>query len=649
VAPRLTAPARRLRARSLALVAFGEVGSSLIFALGIVALYAAGVTPWVLLGVGVLVLVVTLSYAEGASALPEAGGTATFVRRAFSDPLGFVAGWVLFLDYLVVIAIAALFVPHYLGAVFGWEAVESGPWDAVSGIGVIAFVAALRWTRKVRLYPVAVVVSGLALLAQLLLAVAGLALVFDPGVLRFGTDLGETPSLGSIALALSLATLAYTGLETIVNFASEVREPGRTLPRSLFIGIGLVVVVNVVVSIVGLSAYPAVPDPAGPDGVASALGTDWLQAPLAGIADAIGGEMAWGGQALETFVGVSNALVLVTIIATAMAGGERLAYSMARYDMLPHAFARPERRERTPTPVATLAAAAIAPVLIVVADAVGDGAQFLAGLFSFGVLIAMTAGQLAVVRLRIREPELERPFRVPGAVRVGGAEVPVLPIVGAILTLALWVTSMFTHSAAAIAGPVWLVLGAVVYLLSRRAGGETLLGRATPAVPDLVDESPEDEAAREVERILVPLKLGAIGQEVLATALRLAEDREAVDRDAEVIVVHVVKVPMSLPLEAEYTEEEHRGLEAIEDAREIAAHLGVTVIGHVVRARSLAEAIIEEARVTRADLILMGSAPRWRKQARFFSPTVDEVLRTAPCEVMVVTYPEGVLEEGIES
>jgi nucleotide-binding universal stress UspA family protein len=208
---------------------------------------------------------------------------------------------------------------------------------------------------------------------------------------------------------------------------------------------------------------------------------------------------------------------------------------------------------------------------------------------------------------------------------------------------------MFTHGAAAIAGPVWLVLGAVVYLLSRRAGGETLLGRATPAVPDLVDESPEDEAAREVERILVPLKLGAIGQEVLATALRLAEDREAVDRDAEVIVVHVVKVPMSLPLEAEYTEEEHRGLEAIEDAREIAAHLGVTVIGHVVRARSLAEAIIEEARVTRADLILMGSAPRWRKQARFFSPTVDEVLRTAPCEVMVVTYPEGVLEEGIES
>ncbi|MGE0028367.1 MAG: amino acid permease [Thermoleophilia bacterium] len=644
MAPRLTAPARRLRARSLALVAFGEVGSSLIFALGIVALYAAGATPWVLLAVGVLVLVVTLSYAEGASAMPETGGAATFVRRAFSDPLGFVAGWVLFLDYLVVISLAALFVPHYLGAAFGWDAVEDGPWDAVVGIGVIAFVAATRWTRRVRLYPIAVVVSGLVLVAQLLLAVMGLALAFDPDVLRFGTDLGETPSIGSIALALSLATLAYTGLETIVNFASEVREPGRTLPRSLFIGIGLVVVINVAVSIVGLSAYPAVPDPAGPDGVATALGTEWLNAPLAGIAQAIGNEMPWGGQALEGFVDVSNALVLITILATAMAGGERLAYSMARYDMLPHAFARPEKGDRTPTPAATLAAAVIAPVLIVVADVVGDGARFLAGLFSFGVLIAMTAGQLAVVRLRIREPDLERPFRVPGAVRLGGAEVPVLPIVGAVLTFGLWITSLFTHGGAAIAGPLWLVLGAFVYLLSRRAGGETLLGRATPAVPDLVEESAEDEEAREVERILVPLKLGVIGQEVLATAVRLAEDREA-----EVIVVHVVKVPMSLPLEAEYEEEERRGLEAIEDAREIAADLGVNVIGHVVRARSLSEAIIEEAEVTGADLILLGSAPRWRKQTRFFSPTVDEVLRTARCEVMVVTYPEGVLEDEFEA
>lgn len=640
MAARLTGPPRRLRARSLALIAYGEIGSSLIFALGIVALYAAGATPWVLMAVGLLVLVVTLSYAEGAAALPEAGGAATFVRRAFSDPLGFVVGWVLFLDYLVVIAIAALFVPHYIGAALGADAIQHTPWDAVSGVGVILFVAALRWTRRVRLYRIAVVVAALALVAQLTLAIAGFALVFDASALRAGTDIGTAPSWGSLALAVSLATLAYTGLETVVNFAAEVRAPGRTLPRSLFLGIGAVVIVNVAVSAVGLSAYPPRPEATAPDGIASALGREWIRAPLAGVARAIGDRIGGGaGSFLEGFVGIANALVLITIIATALAGGERLAYAMARYDMLPHAFARPERGA-SPRPAATFAAAVIAPILIVLADVIGNGARFLAGLFSFGVLIAMTAAQLAVVRLRMREPELERPFRVPGAMRVRGGEVPVVPLIGAALTFALWVVSLFSHVGAAVAGPIWLVIGSVVYLHSRRAGGETLFGRATPPVPDLVQET--EPGPRTL--ILVPLKLGDIGEEVLATGIRLAKDR-----GGEVNVMHVLRIPMSLPLDVEWEAGEQQGLEALEDAREIGEELGVRVQAHLVRARSLSEAIVREADASEADLILLGSSPRWRAGSRVLSPTVEEVLRSARCEVMVVTYPEGVLEGSDES
>jgi len=400
-----------------------------------------------------------------------------------------------------------------------------------------------------------------------------------------------------------------------------------------------VVVINVVVSAVGVSAYPATPDPTAPDGVSTALGTEWLHAPLVGVAQAIGDELPGGGDALVGFVGVANALVLITIIATAMAGAERLAYSMARYDMLPHVFARPERGS-SPTSAATLAAAIIAPALIVLANVVGDGARFLAGLYSFGVLIAMTAAQIAVIRLRIAEPDLERPFRVPGSVRWRGALIPLPCVVGATLTFALWVASLFTHGGAFIAGPVWLALGAVVYLLSRRAGGETILGRATPAVPDLV---PDVES--ETRRILVPLKLGGIGEEMLATAIKLAEER-----GAEVRVVHVQRVPLSLPLDSVLgDDEEARALDAIVDAREIAEEHGVEVEARVVRARSISEAIVAEAAAVEADVILMGSAARWRSQSRFFSPTVDEVLRRAPCEVMVVTYPEGVLADEEEA
>ena len=638
MSPRFSEPVRVLRARSLALVAYGEIGSSLIFALGIVAIYAVGATPWVLLAVGLLVLVVTLAYAEGAASMPEAGGASTFVRRAFSDLAGFVTGWVLFLDYLVVIALAALFVPTYLGTALGYDGLTEHPWDAIVGILVILLLAAVRRAKRVRLYFVAVVMAAVALVTQLLVSILGLVLVFSTDALTLEVDIGTTPSWPSIALALSLAMLAYTGLETVTNFAAEVREPGRTMPRTLFLGIGAVVVINVVVSAVGVSAYPATPDPTAPDGVSTALGTEWLHAPLVGVAQAIGDELPGGGDALVGFVGVANALVLITIIATAMAGAERLAYSMARYDMLPHVFARPERGS-SPTSAATLAAAVIAPALIVLANVIGDGARFLAGLYSFGVLIAMTAAQIAVIRLRIAEPGLERPFRVPGNVRWRGALIPLPCVVGAALTFALWVASLFTHGGAFIAGPVWLALGAVVYLLSRRAGGETILGRATPAVPDLV---PDVES--ETQRILVPLKLGEIGEEMLATAIKLAQER-----GAEVRVVHILRVPLSLPLDSVLgDDEEARALDAIVDAREIAEEHGVEVEARVVRARSISEAIVAEAAAVEADVILMGSAARWRSQSRFFSPTVDEVLRRAPCEVMVVTYPEGVLadEEG---
>jgi APA family basic amino acid/polyamine antiporter len=634
VSPRFTEPVRVLRARSLALVAYGEIGSSLIFALGIVAIYAVGATPWVLLAVGLLVLVVTLAYAEGASSMPEAGGAATFVRRAFSDLAGFVTGWVLFLDYLVVIALAALFVPTYLGTALGYDGLAERPWDVVVGILVILLLAAVRRARRVRLYFVAVVMAAVALLTQLAVSALGIALVLTSDAMTLDFDLGSTPSWTSLALALSLATLAYTGLETVTNFAAEVREPGRTMPRSLFLGIGAVVVVNVAVSAIGISAYPAESDAAAPDGVSSALGTDWLHAPLVGVARAIGDELGGGADAFVGVVGVSNALVLITIIATAMAGAERLAYSMARYDMLPHVFARPERGS-SPTPAATLAAAVIAPALIVVSNVVGDGARFLAGLYSFGVLIAMTAAQVAVVRLRVAEPELERPFRVPGNVRFRGALIPVVCVLGAALTFALWVASLFTHGGASIAGPVWLALGGVVYLLSRRAGGESLLGRATPAVPDLVPYEPNVH-----RRILVPLKMGEIGEEVLATAIRYAEEN-----GAEVRVLHVLRVPLSMPLDGELDEREAGALADIVDAREIADEHGVEVEARVVRARSISEAIVSEAAADDIGLIILGSAPRWRTQSRFFSPTVDEVLRRAPCEVMVVTYPEGVLAD----
>src|SRR6266545_3403568 len=142
---------RVLETPSLAAVAYGEIASSLFFALGVVAVSALGFTPWVLLLVGALFFVVALSYAEGTAAIPETGGAATFVRRAFNDPAGFLTGWVLFLDYLIVIALAALFTPHYVGSALGWSSITDKPWDVIVGIGVVVAVAAARLVRRAQL------------------------------------------------------------------------------------------------------------------------------------------------------------------------------------------------------------------------------------------------------------------------------------------------------------------------------------------------------------------------------------------------------------------------------------------------------------------------------------------------------------------
>ena len=619
MARKLPGLTRMLGTTPIVSVAYSEIGASVYFALGIVALYAAGLTPWVLLGVGLVILLVTFSYAEASSAFPETGGAALFVARAFNDPIGFLTGWLLFLDYLIVIAIAGLFVPHYVGEAVGWEAVTREPWDGVVGICVILGVSLVRLVRRAQLYAIAVGVAALALFTHLLLVALGLAFVFSPSDLA-DVDLGASPPWGDLAFSLALATLAYTGLETVANLAAEAREPGKTLPRSLFVGIGLVVLVTTAIGLVSVSV-PGV--------------SVELQAPLIAIVDALEGAIpAWAVDALRMFVGLGAAVVLVAAITTAISGAGRMAYALGRHGMLPHAFARLNRRTLL-APAAILSTGALAAALLVVADAAGRDVRFLGSLYSFGILMALTAAQVSVVRLRFTEPDLARPYRAPWNVAVRGVQVPLAALVGIPLTSALWIVAIATHDAARIVGPLWVLLGIVVYVAVRLTERESVLGHVTPADPDLVPH-PHGE----YERVLVPLKLGPIGEEVLATAIKLIEERSGA-----ITVLHVLWVPLDLAIDAPLPEAEQLAEASLADAEELAGEHGVVLRTKVVRARALGEAIVEAALEEAADVVLMGSAPRWRRQSLFFSPTVDYVLRKAPCDVMVIAYPQGVLEE----
>jgi len=608
-------------------VAYGEVASSIYFALGVLAAHALGFTPVILLGTGLLFLIVSFSYAEGTAALPETGGAATFVRRAVNDVAGFMTGWALFLDYLIVIALSALFLPHYLAGALQVQALDRNPWDVVVGVGVIALVAAVRLIRRPSLYGFGIVVPALDLLTQLLLVVLGSALVFSPHALTRGLSLGTHPTWHALAFSLPLAMLAFTGLETVANFAAEVRRPGVDLPRSLFGGIGTVVTMYVAIAVIAISAFP---------GPSTELGGRWIRSPLLGVAQRIGSELPWGlGGALRFYVGVTGALILFAAVTTSISGFSRLAYSLGEHGQLPRSFGRLSRRAHV-SPQAILSAALISSALVIATSFIKHDVTFLASLFSFGVLLAFTAAQLAVIKLRIDEPDLPRPYRAPFNIRIGRADIPLPAIVGSILTFAIWIVALATHPAARYAGPAWLVIGLVVFVAVRISHGEGLMERVTAS-----DERPA-EPILDFHRILVPMKLGIIGEEMLATAVKLASEQ-----GSEVQALHVIRVPLEQPLDAPMFDEEERAEASLAEARLLGADHGVVVDGTTVRARAIGTAIVERAVEVDADLIVLGSAPRWRRQSRFFSPTVDYVLRRAPCEVLIVAFPQSVLDEEL--
>jgi APA family basic amino acid/polyamine antiporter len=353
-----------------------------------------------------------------------------------------------------------------------------------------------------------------------------------------------------------------------------------------------------------------------------------------GIVDAIGKDVpGWLASPLRVYVGLTGVLILVAAATTSISGFGRLAYSLGEHGQLPRVFGRLHRRTLV-APQAIVAAVVIAAALLVLATALGDEPVVtLASLFSFGILLTFSAAQLAVIRLRITKPDLRRPFRAPGTVRLRGHELPLPALVGLAATASAWVLALVTHPGARYVGPAWLAAGVVLYWGVRRSHSEGLLQRVV---------STDEQTLPELRfsRILVPMKLGPIGEEMAMTAIRLAEESTTT-----VEVVYVIPVPLDQPMQAELIDQEERAAASLAEARLLGSEHGVSVETHLLRARSIGAAIVAHADERGADLIVLGSSPRWRRQSRFFSPTVEYVLRRAPCEVLIVAFPQGVLDE----
>lgn len=625
-------------------VSYSAVGFSIYFSLGLVADKGLGLTPLLFLGVGVVFMLNAMSYVEGSSMFRERGGSSTLGRHAFNELVSFVAGWAIIIDYLIVIALAAISVPHYLTPI--WSEFGSGATEVVTAGAVIALVAALNIRGFVgvrrQLLLTAVAIVGVALLVAVI--VVGVITSFDLGAITDELDLWSSPSLSDAIYAGVIATVAYAGIEAASDITPDLDFEPRDLRRLVAAGASVVPVIYTGVALIALMAVPVV---ATPDGPQTELAGAFLEEPVLGVVESF--EPAWVGDVMEVAVVAVAPAVLLWAASISMLGLSRHTYALATNRQIPSWLGKLGRRWRTPH-VAILGGGVIAFGLALPADVI-----FLGGLYAFGATIAFTIAHLSVVKLRRTEPERPRPFRVPLNLRVRGAEVPLPAVAAAVLTAAAWVSVVVYHDEARVIGSAWMAFGLVAYVIYRvGVEGTSLTERVSVPEEALV----KDVREAEYGDILVPVFGTPLDDDIVSTAGRLADAAEAPGETPPGLeVIYVLDLPLTVPLDAppprERMEVANRALERAQEVGE--EYETVEVATSVVRAREGGAGIVAAARERDVDLIVMGAEPPTRirggavlggvggSRPAEIGPVTEYVLRKAPCRVLL-TAPAD--EEG---
>jgi len=601
--------------------AYGNVGSSIYYALGVTAAIALGLTPLVFLISGLIFACTAATYAEGTVRYPEAGGSSSFARHAFNELVSFGAAWAQMLNYVITVAISAFFVPHYL-SIF-WEPLKTNPWDIIGGAAVILALVAVNIVGIREAAGLNVFLAVVDFATQLLLVIIGFAIVFDADVLRANVHWGVAPTWGNFALAIPVAMIAYTGIETVSNLAEEARDPTRSIPSSIRLVAIAVFAIYFTLPLVALSALPVYQDQAGDYVTKLGLPPDqggFENDPVLGLVQNLGLH-GWLLSTAKVYVGVLAATILFIATNAGVIGASRITYSMATYRQLPGIFRRLHPRFKTPW-LSLVVFAAVIPIIVLLPGKVA----FLGTMYSFGAMLSFTIAHASIVALRRRRQE-PGAYRAHPNLRIGNFDLPLFAAVGGLGTAAAWVVVVVQYAPARWTGLGWLAAGFVFYWVYRtrvihRPLTETVRAPVLVFGPSLTVE---------YRTIVVPVKRTEESEEALVAAARLAAER-----GATVAIVHVIEVPLSLPLDAQLPEEEDTAEELLDDAQALVESYGVRAVTRLLRARKAGPAIVDDARRRDAELVLLG-APRHAvaERRRVFGGTVDYVLRESPCRVLV--------------
>jgi APA family basic amino acid/polyamine antiporter len=626
-------------------IASSAVGFSIYFSIGVVADRGLGLTPLIFLGAGLMFALTAMTYVEGGAMLRERGGSSAFARRAFNELVSFIAGWAILIDYLIIIAAATVSVSHYLTPISG--SFSGGIEEAAVAAVVVALTVVLNIAGFTgRAHQLRLVVLAFADLAlELAVIVIGAIVIWNPDLLTAHLDLFTTPTLTDTIYAAVVATIAFAGIEAASDLAPDLEfEPGD-LRRVLTTGSIVVPLLYAGMAAIALMAVPVV---AGPHGPETALGGQFIEEPVLGVVESF--NPAWLADVMKWAVVAIAVPILVWAANTSMLGLSRHVYVLARNRQIPSWLGKLERRFATPY-IAITAAGVIAFGLALTGDI-----RFLAGVYAFGALLAITIAHISVIRLRVTEPDLERPYRVPLDVSIGGNRLPV-PAIGAAAVSGLgWVSVLAIHGTARFVGGGWMVLGLVGYVIYRRyVEGTSLTKRVS--VPELALKKEAPEA--EYSTILVPVFGTALDDDIVGTAGRLADAEVSEGENPPLLeVVYAAELPLTVPLDSPLPREvRERAERALARASEVGKEYeNVEVITALIPVRSAGAGIVEEARKRGAEVIVMGGEPPTRVRGgavlggigaarpEEIGKVTEYVLRKAPCRVLLTAPPEEAVD-----
>src|SRR3982075_848736 len=464
---------RSLGAPALFAASYGNVGSSIYYALGVTAAFALGLTPLALILAGFIFVTTALKYAEGTAAIPHAGGSSSFARRAFNDPIGFIVGWVQLLNYMATVSISSYFAISYLG-VFGKYVPlfqlfrTNDAWHVGATIAMIAFLIVINVIGIQESSALNLALALTDLITQFVLVILGLILLLNIRTVINNIHWGVAPTWGNFLASISIAMVTYTGIETRSNLSEEARDPGRTVPKATFWVIAAVLFVSAFLPTIGMSVFPVYQDPVTHQWTTD-LATTWKNDPVAGIVTGFAGV----SQALAFWAGIWVGILAFTILVIATNAGligiSRLSYSLGGADLLPRTFARLHPRYKTP--YLSIIIFGIAAALLVLPGIVVHGQEIdlLGSVYALAATVAFCSAHLSMMRLRFMEPNLYRPYRMPWTIRFGRDSIPVISVVGALAIGTVFTQLLspdISNSTLLLLG--WMVLGVIPFVVYRR-------------------------------------------------------------------------------------------------------------------------------------------------------------------------------------